>query len=123
MEKIDERRALELLIDVVDAAGEDVVYQKIWVNGDFKCRYAVNERPSCLVGQALFRAGATVETLELFDRMDLPAKNMANMEGHVTARAARVFSAAQEAQDSGKTWGVALESARVVYNRMLEEQA
>lgn len=123
MEKIDERRALELMIDIVDAAGDDFVYEKLLVEGrGLVCRYVADGRPSCLVGQALFRAGATVETLEMFDSLDLPAKSMANVESHVTSRAAWVFSTAQEAQDSGETWGVAVERAKKTYDAMKEEQ-
>lgn len=124
MERIDARRALELLIDIVDQYGEDTVYEKVPLNvggtiiysQGVGCRYQVNGQPSCLVGHVLARAGVSTEALEDMDASGLSIINSYAAVGDTDARA--VLQAAQSAQDTGATWGEALKNAKAMYERI-----
>lgn len=124
MEQIDARRALELLTDIVDQYGEDTVYEKVPLLGDqgTGCRYEYEGQPSCMVGIALHRAGASLAFLNGLDKIGAPADRLKPEKG-VEIQAARVFQAAQECQDTGKTWGQALHEARTRYESIMNEQA
>lgn len=131
MERIDERRALELLIDVVDAYGEGTVYEKVrlTVNDEIVddygigCRYQYKQQPSCLVGHVIHRAGVPMSTLEAMDVNGVAANELTSYPTGVTVNGASVLNAAQIAQDQGKTWGEALENARKQYDRILKRSA
>lgn len=123
-ELIDARRALELLIDVVDG-NENYVYEKLPVGPDAseKCVYAHDGQPSCLVGQVLFRAGWTVEEIAALDPkwdsdtlQPYGGYSADEIPGYFPDRmthvAGQILAGAQGAQDTGSPWGVALEAAR-----------
>jgi hypothetical protein len=93
MEQIDKRRALELLIDVVDQYGEDVVYEKVeHVSGSgvAVCHYQYKGQPSCLVGHVLARAGAPMELLYELDTYGTPADRVPTVVHEVSYEAALV---------------------------------
>lgn len=117
MEQIDARRALELLIDVVDQYGEDVVYQKVPLdrNNGVGCRYEYEGNPSCLVGHVLVKAGADLSVLKGLDVIGAPADKIYTLVGGVDPAASRVLQAAQDIQDRGDSWGEALDEARAKY--------
>ena len=116
METIDGRRALELLIDVVDQYGPETVYEKVPLpDGDGNgCVYVYLGEPSCLVGHALVRAGAPISGLNISS----PAALLDSHFPSIGSAAARVFQAAQDKQDTGETWGDALDAAREEYERL-----
>lgn len=108
---IDAPAALSALEAEVAEHGAETVYRK----PDGICRYAHEGAPSCLIGHALARLGASSEQLAA---MDGNAPDVAAIETVVlpaglslTPHARRVFDAAQQDQDLGKTWREALESA------------
>lgn len=114
---IDAARALELLAAVVAEHGPDTVY--LVPEDRKKCLYAHGTVCGCLVGHALHRAGLTMDELALMDIEDtaeglgtgirdawIPARVQ------LTGAAREVFEVAQGAQDKGKRWGEALDSAR-----------
>jgi hypothetical protein len=116
--RIDKPKALELLRAAVATRGRDYVYQR---SPKGACRYANADGPSCLVGEALAQAGADV--VGLFYGKSLNTKGITALSHNaayypsgakfdaavsIDAEAAAVFSEAQEAQDSGETWGAAL---------------
>lgn len=119
METIDARRALELLVDVVDQYGEDTVYERITVKGRPVCLYVHDGQPSCLVGHALAKAGADVEMLESLN----PGVAALSLDVHVPnvdSGAAAVFQAAQSVQDYGGMWGEAIDNAKRAYRKQVE---
>lgn len=115
-------RALELLREVVAEYGEDHVYaDPTGVQADAGssafCKYVDedNERPSCLVGHVLFRAGVTISQLLDMDNSEDPAIGDVETDAFTMSPAARaVLRAAQRAQDCGSTWGAALAAAQRV---------
>lgn len=121
METIDGRRALELLVDVVDQYGEDTVYERVTVKGRPVCLYVHDSRPSCLVGHALVKAGGDTELLEGLN-CGVAAISLDDHLPAVDWRAALVFQAAQHVQDDGGTWGEALEAAKKAYRKQMEDQ-
>lgn len=130
MEHIDLRRAKELIFDIVDAAGDDYVYERLPVHrvegipDVGECRYVDNGKPSCLVGHVLFRAGAQVSDLEKLDNVGVGAEELSsavytyddddNVSAAITLdvsrEAATMLSRVQGMQDNGDSWG---ECARV----------
>jgi hypothetical protein len=125
MEQIDKRRALELLIDIVDQYGEGVVYErvpKVAGGSGMVCQYQDRGQPSCIVGHVLARAGVPMNTLYELDVCGTPADRL-NRDVGVDGQAAQVLNAAQCVQDAGKTWGEALASAEAKYQRLLEVDA
>lgn len=119
MEHVDARRALELLIDVVDKYGEETLYEKVPLDhGHPGCRYEYNGAPSCLVGHALVMTGAPLEVLRELDAIGAPADRIYTYVKNVHPDAGRVFQAAQDVQDRGGSWGEALDEARNKYESM-----
>jgi hypothetical protein len=106
--------SLRLMEKVVNAKGEDYVYAD--GDADTKCTYSYEGQPSCLVGFVLFLAGATVAELAALDRDGSTSLVMLHYDGVLPVRltddAAAVLQRAQEAQDSGRTWGTSLAWAR-----------
>jgi hypothetical protein len=118
MERIDARRAVELLIDVVEQYGEDHVYERVPNTVD-SCRYEYSGQPSCIVGHVLHRAGVPIDVLKSFDdNDDGVSANVLYEYLDVTEDAANVLGWAQGLQDSGHTWGRALDRAREAYETM-----
>lgn len=133
MEEITARRALELLIDVVDAYGPQTVYERIEVEADdlltgpetlFQCRYEHNGAPSCLVGHVLHRAGMSVAELALLDAVGIGASNLTKWGPtlHISGNAAALLGVAQRAQDNDVPWGQAVDQARATYERGLRDE-
>lgn len=130
METITARRALELLIDVVDTYGPETVYERtdihtIWYRAASPgseviegCRYEYEGAPSCLVGHVLYRAGVTVDLLRQLDQEGCPAGALAYGVESVEVGAALVLDVAQRYQDNGATWGEALDMARDAYEKL-----
>lgn len=131
MEHISLRRAKELVFDVVDAAGDDFVYEKIPMYrtpstlDSGECRYEQNGKPSCLVGHVLFRAGVESETLSYLDRVGVDAGQLCEQVSSwqdrdtresvlldMSREAARMLHKVQKMQDDGETWGECAEAAR-----------
>lgn len=133
MEHISLRRAKELVIDIVDAAGDDYVYERIpvmprveGISDVGECRYEYDGKPSCLVGHVLFRAGAPVESLKFLDRVGVDAGQLSdpvyewdgddNEEKSVALDvdrdAALMLMRVQGMQDNGDTWGECAEVAK-----------
>jgi hypothetical protein len=106
--EIDGPKALDLMAEVV-AGREDYVYERA---GGF-CVYAANGQPSCLVGQALARAGVTVAMLEEMDsKFETDIQHVREPEGLTLDDEARdFFGVAQRRQDDGEPWGKALADA------------
>ncbi len=93
-----------------------------------RCDYVRNGAPSCIVGHALYHAGVPTELLMILDgdpdrvggisafniSDDRRERHLGDIEFPVsiTDGAAHVFSAAQQAQDEGISWGEALREAR-----------
>lgn len=133
MEHIDLRRARELVIDVAEGR-EDFRYERrrlVLPEGEFDdshqvvqvCDYVRDDRPSCIVGHVLFRAGVTVEQLKAIDTDEqgsgvgaelLASKNPMSrgVTFDVTAEAAKFLGKVQNAQDFGDTWGECADMAR-----------
>lgn len=130
MEQVNARRALELLIDVVDQYGEDYVYEKRPLtledgeergNIGIGCRYQYKEQPSCLVGHVLFRAGAPLKNLIEADVNGVPANKLDLEKFGLDGGARMVLEAAQAHQDNGENWGLALDAARFTYEKILKK--
>lgn len=120
MTTIEADQALDLVRQVVEKAGPNYTYEAPKGLG---CSYLqpISRKPSCLIGQALVKAGVPVGTLEWLDRnvgsiYNLPTRgggDAALPGGTVlTQGALDVFSGAQTVQDKGDTWGDALEAAK-----------
>jgi hypothetical protein len=124
VEHVDARRALELMIDIVDQYGEDTVYEKVdnLIGNAKSCRYEFHGHPSCLVGMALHRAGAPLSVLEYLDTVGAPADRIHHTVSDVDSGAAQVFQAAQEIQDGGHRWGDALEKAKMKYEYLKAQE-
>jgi hypothetical protein len=117
-------RTLDLLTEIVTEYGTDYVYQQLPYDDDHGgtyCAYVESGpeglRPSCLVGHFFVRLGVSL------DRLNFHANEPVHPDGMPTAEkvatdlnvcddAAKILQAAQEEQDIGKTWGVALNRAR-----------
>jgi hypothetical protein len=109
---IDETRALVLLRQVV-AGREDFVYH---VGESERCLYMQGGEPSCVVGHALALAGIPLSEIAGLDGGDdpeasVPAQDLSDVLESVAPAAAWLFGAAQEAQDAGQPWRVALAAA------------
>lgn len=139
--EIDEVKALELLEAAVAERGADYTYQSEFGEGVI-CEYQYGGKPACLVGAALHKAGVDVDTLVQMDTgvfhteegleyevggtsiSDLAAEPLSWDEGTelpaplslfditLTKKALDMFSVAQAAQDTGNTWGAALDEAK-----------
>lgn len=82
------------------------------------CKYVLDGVPSCIVGQALFALGVPIKVLQEMDFVSDPmfAEDGGRvLSGHgytFTGGARDMLVLAQEEQDGGRTWGVALDVAR-----------
>jgi hypothetical protein len=111
---IDLDRAKELLEEVVKG-NEDFIYAP--PADENACVYQHEGKPSCVVGQALFKAGVTPEELERMD--DQGIIKIATLPDRVTLtdEARDYFDIAQSIQDTSRdTWGYALQAANDYYS-------
>lgn len=112
----DVDEALALLQEAVDIRGEDFNYRAFYGNVGLAaspaCKYVVDDQPACLIGFAMYIDGATVNELRAVE--NLPARTIVSNlgKGEWTPRAVDAFTRAQVIQDTGGTWGEALEAAR-----------
>lgn len=124
--EIDGAKALTLLREIVKDH-EDFVYEFPQPEDHEQvCVYQYEGKPSCLVGQALAKAGVTPKELAEMDipkgpyspvsinRVPLPERV------HLTEEGREIFSAAQTAQDMRQPWSEALWEAenRATYLRI-----
>ena len=117
-------RTLDLLTEIVTEYGTDHVYQQLPYDDDHGgtyCAYVERGpeglRPSCLVGHFFARLGVSLDRLNFTEHTPNPIDGMPTAEKvatdlNVCDDAAKILQAAQEEQDTGKTWGVALNRAR-----------
>jgi hypothetical protein len=124
--EIDEHRAIALVREVV-AGNEDHIYEykPDLVGGDdggpSACVYEYNGSADCLIGQALYKAGAPIEVLRRLNECGAIYSHMVKplleeFDIFLTPQAIDVFSAAQGCQDQGDTWGEALRVAERRYS-------
>ena len=116
---IDSDTAIKLLEGAVQLRGEAYIYSQP-TSG--LCFYEFNGTPSCGIGWALSRAGASLETLRVLDRAydGFPAAIGAPeipklLEGQgiqLVGNAQAIFKEFQLSQDRGHTWGTALTEAQ-----------
>lgn len=83
------------------------------------CKYQRKGAPSCIAGSALHHVGVPVDVLKGLDKLFDSAmgsmesrKFLADAGFDLTPAAERRLSAAQVAQDAGRSWGVALTEAQ-----------
>lgn len=125
METLTVDRTLQLLREAVAEKGPDFVYKDLSgtpADSFAECRYVHGDEPGCLVGNVLFRHG-------------IPLVRMQDFEGEGAGRVVRelvdtyespapsVLVAAQETQDSGGTWGEALDNAERAARQYAEQVA
>lgn len=117
--EIDGPKALALLSEAVEAKGADYVYPRADYDG---CSYVRDGAPSCLVGDALHRAGLSMAVLTMIEAADyedgdtaigVVCRVSAELFGFaVSDEALRALETAQMKQDFGVPWGEAPESAK-----------
>lgn len=131
-------QAIELLEAAVATRGAEYNYRFTAQEGSgATCLYIRNGEPSCLVGVALVTEGVPIEVLTYIDEFTHDCENecledctessigsiwagqvLRDRAGLMLSDEARwVLSSAQIYQDTGRTWGEALEAAK----RALEE--
>jgi hypothetical protein len=119
---INRQQAIDLMREVAEGR-EDYVY-----DSNIGCDYVRDGAPSCLVGQALHRAGVPVERFAPVEgdaphsvgvvlernELDEPVRRGTFAEAlgvEMDDGAVRVLSEAQAHQDSGVPWGKAIDVA------------
>lgn len=101
----------ELWDEVVKVAAEnpDYIYEHD------VCRYEMRGKPACIVGQAMYRLGASVDDLAGFDNHgaigDLVVQRADVFDGS-DKMALTALGLTQASQDRLNPWGVAVESAK-----------
>lgn len=132
---VEEVRAL--IVRAIEEKGADYRYQMPTQvdreTGDEwqDCVYVANGQPSCLVGHVLVMAGVPMLDIAPFEGTSADATWGSLMDGtpHTYVRdddasvVAQALWAAQREQDSGKTWGEALEAFDKTVKELTEEQA
>lgn len=113
MEELTYDRAVELAREVVAEFGEDYVYpeseKRRETDGSLpSCVYVHEGCPSCLVGHILHRHGVSLEDMsqDEFRGAWFVSAKCADADG----KAREFLDAAQESQDNGDTWAVAIEN-------------
>lgn len=103
-------------LDEVVQGNEGYVYDLRVVDSKMACVYALNGKPSCLIGQVLYRLGVDVTRLEGTEKnYTATANTLLAALSHTFPNAEDVGDAvlreaahgAQVSQDSGDTWGQA----------------
>lgn len=121
MHEITVETVLSTMEEVVAEFGEDYVYVEPGDPEDdsYGCLYAHEGGPSCLIAHVL-------------TRLDVPLSELAEYEGNsaiylaedllgLSNSVANVLQAAQSEQDTGGTWGEALDYARDVAREIEKE--
>jgi hypothetical protein len=133
MIKIDAAQALSLLEQVVAEAPEDFVYPMLTQPGTSEpsaaCYYQVEGTPSCGVGQALFKAGVTLDQLKEMDGPEdtgiytLWTNDKLPDDLTLTPGAMSVFDTFQRHQDMRTgPWSKSLDHARMRYTLLTSTQ-
>lgn len=112
-------RALELLREVVAEVGEDHVYDP--PEGEDGCLYVHGDGPGCIVAHVMVRAGVSLEELRSVELSTPLADGTGPYgPGALWARwgdrdALRLLFLVQEEQDSGRTWGEAVDNGVALF--------
>ncbi len=114
---VDAPRAVELRAEAVTQRGGDFVYEHHNDGGTIACYYVWRGQPDCIAGNALHRAGVSIDALSTIEGCTittLRAGPDAGVLGGVrfSKAAIGVLYAAQDAQDQGLSWGEALKQAQ-----------
>lgn len=101
----------ELWDEVVKVAAEnpDYIYEHD------VCRYEMRGKPACIVGQAMYRLGASVDDLAQFDNHGAiggVVRDCVDVFSSFDNVSLDALSRAQGYQDQREPWGVAVESAK-----------
>lgn len=114
MEELTFERAVELAEEIIREFGADYVYpvehkREDPDTGRMTCVYVHEEKPSCFVGQILFRFGVSTDGLARyeFDGASLVANRFVSIDYPTS----EFLDELQSSQDSGKTWSASLEDA------------
>lgn len=99
-----------LMEEAVALKGEDYVYEMPRnKEGDvIGCSYIHNDQPSCIVGHVLVAAGVDPDQLHQHEGVAAENLTIRVQLWDTDYTMSRALNAAQEAQDSGETWGEAL---------------
>lgn len=126
------KKALGLLANVVAEHGVGHVYEKIAEDDRFPaCMYVQRDEegkdcPSCLVGHVMHRFGVPLEALRRSNRdgvytLSLDIDRDPDLPFGISNGAATVLGEAQNSQDEGDPWGIALAKAVHVYAELEAE--
>jgi hypothetical protein len=89
------------------------VVEREGVNTRRQCKYVVDDTPHCIAACAYVELGVSVATLKMFEHKTVWFIGAYIPGGpELDAQAVKALDSAQFAQDSNRTWGEALESAR-----------
>jgi hypothetical protein len=102
---LTEELALKHMRKAVAEYGSDYVYQSY--NGS-TCLYVFGDKPSCLVGQVLVRAGVPVEAFTPFANSNRIGAVVEDLPVDISSPLVAALAVAQDVQDNGRTWGEAL---------------
>lgn len=92
------------------------------------CKYVKDSKPSCLVGHALFRLGVPLDQLKVYDNTnDFSGSAIGTvLLGDLYERddpiAVEKCTVAQKEQDSGASWGTAVQRAKKAMKLMQESE-
>jgi hypothetical protein len=120
---IDIGTALDLLAAVVRERGPGFVYRPVPVEAPRYplCRYATDGAADCIVGQALARAGVSIETLETLSDDGIDDLYLLDrFPTGLTLGALAVLRTAQQSQDRGCRWGEVLAHATATALKILD---
>lgn len=122
--RINTEAAIMLLKEQVRKKGFGHVYKPLKGGA---CVYQHHDKPSCLIGHALYEAGAPIEALKGLD-LCVPIIDSQDaldfLSGHgvvIDPEAAKIFAIAQIAQDTFTAWGVAVDYALNTYKASLDK--
>lgn len=120
---LDADGAIRSLREVVYSAGPDYVYERVEAYGlGGACVNFYNGQPSCIVGQVFGLLGLTAEKAEELNiagrtiaSVACELLNRSDFEWDFSSAAVGILVTAQDCQDTGSTWGKALEAAEARY--------
>ena len=125
MKVLTAKKALSLMAQIVLEHGVGHVYQHVDTLQGNGCAYVQagedgKDCPSCLIGHVFHRFGVPLEFLKYWnfcgaETMSSKIRNSDSLGIGVTEAAVDVMLTAQESQDNGESWGVALARAVQVF--------
>lgn len=122
---LDADGAIRSLRTVVFEKGPDYVYQRVEAYGlKGSCvNFTEDGQPSCIVGHVFSLLGLTAEkALEVgvasttIADVSCELLNRSDFEWKFTPQAQRILAVAQDYQDTGNSWGEALEACENVFH-------